>query len=96
MGTMLCPTSPSPLPAPPLPSRELNPSGEHLHHGGGVPARHLVGWQLCLGILYICIYIKDSALHSCTWRALLAASQSTLNAADWLFWKMALIFIPNK
>lgn len=27
----------------------------------GLSAGHPVGWQLCFGVLYICIYIKDSA-----------------------------------
>lgn len=81
-----------------------------LSHGrevGSRPTRgdfcSLAGWQLFLwlfGGFYTFVFIfKDCAFIQSSWRALLlapCASQSTLYAAGWLFWKIALIFLPNK
>jgi len=53
-----------------------------------------------LGGFYTFVFIfKDCAFIQSSWKALLlapCASQTTLYAAGWLFWKIALIFLPNK
>lgn len=52
------------------------------------------------GGCYTFVFIfKDCAFIQSSWKALLlapCASQSTLYAAGWLFWKIALIFLPKK
>lgn len=50
------------------------------------------------GYTFVFIF-KDYAFIQSSWKALLlapCASQSTLYAAGWLFWKIALIFLPKK